>query len=195
MNRGDPVLHLIVGPNGAGKSTLFRLVVEPETVLPFVNADEIAAATWPDDAEARSYDAARIAEEQRAGLISDRRSFAAETVFSHPSKIELLRDARNAGYVVVLHVILVPEDVAVGRVAERVEHGLGHAVPVNKIRERFGRLWANIVTALPFTNTAFVYDNSSADTPFRVVATFRGGSLVGPADWPAWAPQALHSLG
>ncbi|MBA2607596.1 MAG: zeta toxin family protein [Actinobacteria bacterium] len=191
---GDPVLHLIVGANGAGKSTFFRFVVEPETALPFVNADEIAAANWPGDTQARSYDAARLAAEEHAAFIAERRSFAAETVFSHPSKIELVRDARSAGYVVVLHVVLVPEAVAVGRVAERVAHGLGHPVPEHKIRERFARLWDNVVAAVPLTNSAFVYDNSSVDTPYRIVATFRAGRLVGAAAWPRWAPDALRSL-
>ncbi len=188
MKTGDPVLHLIVGPNGAGKSTLFRLVIAPNTGLPFVNADDIAATRWPDDAEARSYDAARIADEERATLIAERRSFAAETVFSHASKLDLIRQARQEGYVVVLHVVLVPEDVAVGRVAERVEHGTGHTVPEEKIRSRYARLWELVASAISLVHAAFVYDNSDVDRPFRTVGVFRDGHLVETTAWPAWAP-------
>jgi predicted ABC-type ATPase len=190
----DPTLHVVVGPNGAGKSTLFRYVIEPVTGFPFVNADVIAAQRWPADAEARSYEAARIADDERAALTAARRSFATETVFSHESKLDLLRDASRAGYVVVLHVVLVPEDVAVARVAERVAHGLGHTVPEDKIRARYQRLWTHVAAAIRMTSSAFVYDNTDIDRPFRIVATFRNGQLVESTGWPTWAPAPLVDL-
>lgn len=47
----------------------------------------------------------------------DRRaSFVTETVCSHPSKVELVADAISAGYVVHLHVMLVPVELSVRRV-------------------------------------------------------------------------------
>ncbi len=111
-------LDLVVGPNGAGKSTFVRLTLAP--VLPrssFVNADLIAAQRWPDDAEAHAYDAARIAAATRQALLARRAPFIAETVFSHSSKLDLLRAAQSAGYYTALHVVLVPEELAVARVA------------------------------------------------------------------------------
>ncbi len=186
----DPVLHLIVGPNGAGKSSLFGLVLEPITDLPFVNADLIAAERWPNEAEARAYEAAGIAAATRAQLIAERRSFAAETVFSHPSKLELLNAARTAGYVITLHVVAVSEDLAVARVANRVDVG-GHSVPEEKVRERFARLWPLVVQAIALVDEALVYDNSGATQPFRVVARFRLGRLVSTPAWPPWAPAEL----
>ena len=195
MTTGDPALHVLVGSNGAGKSTMFRLVIEPETGLPFVNADDIAAARWPDDAEARSYDAAAIAEAQRRELITERRSFAFETVFSHPSKVAFLRDARRAGYVITLHAVLVPEELSVARVENRVAQGVGHAVPEQKIRERYHRLWDHVADAVSSVQTAFAYDNSSIDRPFQLVATFRGGRIVGSAAWPKWTPAPLTNFG
>ncbi len=39
--------------------------------------------------------------------------FIAETVFSHPSKLDLIDHAYAAGFTVFLHVMLVPEDLAV----------------------------------------------------------------------------------
>lgn len=56
-----------------------------------------------------AYDAARIAPDTRAKLIEASRSFIAETVFSHPSKLDLIRTANDAGYVVAAHVMLIPE--------------------------------------------------------------------------------------
>jgi predicted ABC-type ATPase len=67
-----------------------------------------------------------------------RRSFVSETVFSHPSELDLLRTAGVAGYRRYLYVILKPEELAVQRVLVRVETG-GHAVPEEKLRARFRR--------------------------------------------------------
>ncbi len=93
-----PVLHLIVGPNGAGKTTFYDEILGPATRLPFINADLIAQQRWPNDTGARAYEAAREAAALRQSAIEDRRSFIAETVFSHPSKLDLLRSAGAAGY-------------------------------------------------------------------------------------------------
>ena len=135
-------LDLVVGPNGAGKTTFTRKILLP--ALPpgtaFVNADEIASTRWPEDAEARSYDAAQVAAATRVALIASRRPFVAETVFSHPSKLDLVNHARSEGFTVALHVLLVPEDLTVERVRRRVAAG-GHSVPEQKIRERYHRLW------------------------------------------------------
>ena len=95
MNR----LDLVVGPNGAGKSTFVELTLAP--LLPgsvFVNADEIAKRDGPMTRASHAYDAARMAADARARLIELGRSFIAETVFSHPSKLELIDAAHAAGY-------------------------------------------------------------------------------------------------
>lgn len=93
-----------------------------------------------------------------------------------------------------LHVILVPEDTTVARVSHRVARG-GHAVPEEKIRERYKRLWILVAQARGLAERTRFYDNSSARTPFRMVATYEHGALVGAAAWPAWAPAELTSTG
>lgn len=118
-----PLLSVVAGPNGSGKSTFVHAVLGPATGLPFINADEIAAAQWPGDEEGHAYDASRAASAVRANAITDRRSFITETVFSHPSKVALVKQATRAGYRVELHVMLIPEDVTVARVAYRVSAG------------------------------------------------------------------------
>ena len=94
-------------------------------------------------------------------LITRGRSFIAETVFSHPSKLELLTEAQAAGYIVAVHAVLIPEDLAVQRVAYRVRAG-GHSVPEDKIRERHRRLWSLVAAALARGDISTVYDNSRA---------------------------------
>lgn len=185
-------LDVVVGPNGAGKSTFIALTLAP--LLPgsvVVNADEIARQRWPQDPASHAYDAAKVAADTRAKLIDLGRSFIAETVFSHPSKLDLLHAARRAGFTVVLHVLLIPEDLAVERVRHRVRAG-GHDVPETKIRERHHRLWTPVAEAMTLADLATGYDNSQLRGP-RVVARLSGGLTVGAVDWPAWAPETLRS--
>lgn len=186
-----PLLHLLAGPNGAGKSSYVRDVLAPATSLPFINADEVGAERWPDAQAEHAYEAAQIAEAQRRDRMADRRSFISETVFSHPSKVQLVSDAAAAGYLVHLHVIMVPVALSVQRVAERVRRG-GHAVPEPKIRERYDRLWGHLAAAIQIVDVAEVLDNSSARKPFRPCARFAHGALDGTPSWPVWAPPALR---
>jgi predicted ABC-type ATPase len=189
----DPVAHLLAGPNGSGKSTLWTYILEPELHLEFVNADVIAEERWADDPASHAYDAAEIAAARRQELIAARRSFATETVFSHESKIKLVSAAVEAGYLVTLHILAVPEGLAVGRVENRVENG-GHAVPEDKVRGRYRRLWAHVAEAVALAEHSRVYDNTKAAAPFQVVAEFERGALLW-SDWPAWMPEELSSLG
>ena len=122
-------IDLVVGPNGAGKSTFVALTLAP---LPpgsvVVNADEIAKQRWPDAVASHAYDAAQVAAATRSKLIELRRPFIAETVFSHRSELDLIRAASDVGYTVVLHVLLVPEELAVERVKQRVQAGVARSL-------------------------------------------------------------------
>ncbi|OBE97086.1 zeta toxin family protein [Mycobacterium sp. 852002-10029_SCH5224772] len=185
-------LDLVVGPNGAGKSTLIAFTLAP--LLPgslVVNADEIARQRWPEDPTAHAYDAAHVAAGTRAKLIDLGRSFIAETVFSHPSKLDLIHAARRAGFTVVVHALIIPEDLAVERVRHRVRAG-GHDVPETKIRERHRRLWTPVTEAVALSDIATVYDNSRLRGP-RIVARLSGGLTVGSPEWPAFTPEHLRS--
>jgi predicted ABC-type ATPase len=183
-------LDLVVGPNGAGKSTFVELVLAPlRPGATFVNADVIAAQRWPDDPQGHSYEAAQVAAKTRARLLELGEPFMAEMVFSHPSKLELLDLAVAAGYTVALHAVMVPESLAVQRVAHRVASG-GHDVPEDKIRQRYQRLWPLVADAIGRTDTARVWDNSRRDGPVEV-ALFAHGMPVGPCTWPPWTPLPL----
>ena len=185
-------LDLVVGPNGAGKSTFVELTLSP--LLPgsgFVNADEIARQRWPDGPVWHAYEATRVAAETRAKLIELGASFIAETVFSHPSKLELIDAARAADYTFVVHVLLIPEELAVERVRHRVNAG-GHDVPENKIRERYQRLWGLVAAAITRCDSTTVYDNSGLKGP-HIVAQMNDGFAIGSPAWPAWTPDPLRS--
>jgi len=89
-------------------------------------------------------------------------------------------------------VLLVPEELAVARVAFRVRAG-GHAVPEQKVRERYGRLWANVARAVPLAHTAIFYDTSRHDRS-RIVAQLIAGVPTGAARGPEWTPRPLRAL-
>lgn len=189
---GAQSLVVVVGPNGAGK-TLLAGRFSAESRLEFVNADLIAAERWPGDEESRAYEAASVAADRRFELIAAGRSFVAETVFSHPSKVDFVRAALEVGYTVGMHIVMVPEDLAVLRVRTRVRSG-GHSVPEEKIRGRYRRLWGLVAEAAGLCDEAFFYDNTSARNPFRLVAELDRGVPVGIPAWPIWVPPEMEAL-
>lgn len=188
-----PVLHLLAGPNAAGKTTLYERVIGPATRLPFINPDQIAKARWPGDEERQAYQASRLAAQTRDAAIAERKSFVAETVFSHSSKLDLIRRAKSAGYLVILQVVMIPEELAVARVHLRADQG-GHSVPVEKVRGRYRRLRKHLKQAIPLADETFIYDNTRARHPFRIVAHYLADNPAGTPDWPRWSPLGAADI-
>ena len=184
-------LWLLAGGNGAGKSSFYRTRLQP-LGMPFVNADIIAGELYPDAPEAHSYDAAKIAEEIRYGLLREGRSFCFETVFSHPSKIDFVAHAKTLGYQVILVFIhLESAELNKARISQRLESG-GHHVPDEKVEQRIPRLLKHIKTVIPLCDQVHVLDNSSAKNPFKPVMVIRDGNIeVQQSTVPGWAEEFL----
>lgn len=179
MSVGDRVLVVVAGPNGAGKTTFVETFLDSLGILT-VNPDAIARALFPTSPEDAAYAAAQAADAVRADLLDRGVSFCTETVFSDPkgSKLAFLKDARKRGYVVVLIFIgLESSALSAARVQQRTEHG-GHDVPDEKIVSRFPRVLSNLKKALTIVDHAFLFDNSSADEPYRFVAELQGGRIT-----------------
>lgn len=175
----DRVIVVVAGPNGAGKTTFVETFLQ-SLGLRVVNPDAIARAMFPDAPGEVAYEAARAADAVRRDLVAREVSFCMETVLSDSegAKLAFLRDARARGYIVVLVFIgLESSELAIGRVIERTEQG-GHDVPDDKIVARFPRTLANLRVALTFVDHAFLFDNSSAEAPYRFVAEMRAGRVV-----------------
>lgn len=195
MNPDQPLLVLFCGPNGAGKSTLRGLTLK-DLPIPFINADEIAVKRFgAEQAEVRSYEAALLAESERQRLLAERLSFSFETVLSDPygAKVAFLRGAKEVGYYVVAHFVgLDSSERSRARVIQRVQAG-GHDVPDEKIESRYPRVIENLRRLLDVPDELVIYDNSSADAPYRVLAVLERGQLLSlTADIPAWlAPLDL----
>lgn len=173
-----PSLVLLAGPNGAGKSTLYQTRVAPSFAGPFINADVIQRDELGDRSMAASYRAAEIAQTRRSEMLDAGRSFATETVFSHPSKLEIIEGARARGFIViVMHVGVDSPDLSVARVRGRTLEG-GHDVPEDKIRARFDRGQPLIRSAILRADRGMVFDNSKLNTPPQQVLVFAAGRLV-----------------
>ncbi len=189
-----PVAWLIVGINGAGKTTFYERFLRPKLAAEFVNADEIARERFAEKAAAHAYEAGRIAARRREELRHARVSFVTETVFSHPSKLELIRELKASGYRVMLIYVHVPLPLAAKRVGTRVALG-GHDVPAETIRKRYTRVIANLLAAIPIVDRAYLYDNARADRLHRHVMTFADGRLTRIAeDRPRWVGQLFPPL-
>lgn len=179
-----PIVLAIVGPNGSGKSSIAnllnltnvhvgdprfkgRIVIDEETdevLAPIVNPDEIAKRIQRDRPEI-SWDecnrlAAEEAGEMREMLLEAGFDFVFETVGSHPSKVQFLKDAKALGYcVAVLFVTTEDAEINVGRVKERHQQG-GHDVPVDKVRARYGRCMALLPQYYNVADYLVIFDNS-----------------------------------
>ncbi len=185
-------LWLLVGGNGAGKSTFYERMLAPRGIR-LVNADRIARALAPAAPEAASYEAARIAGRIRERLLAAQVSFCFETVFSHPSEIDFVAEARALGYEIILVFIhLDSPDLHAARVAQRVAAG-GHGVPEAKTRSRLPRTVQYVEQVLPLVDEAHLVDNSSAENPFVRVAALGDGALrVEVEPLPDWAAAMLR---
>lgn len=122
-----------------------------------------------------SYVASLIADYLVHKLFLSRQSFCFETVMSHESKIDILRQAAKYGYRTYLYFVFT-EDPALNklRVLQRVRLG-GHAVPDEKIFQRFYRSIRLLPKALRHAERSYLIDNS---VRFETVAIKENGRLV-----------------
>ncbi len=185
--RNKPILYLIAGPNGAGKSTLYEQVLKLKVQAPFINADIIQKTELSDQSMAGAYAAAKLAAKRRAKCLEEHRSFVTESTFSHPSKLDLLQQARAVGFIImVFHVGVAAADLSVRRVALRVTEG-GHNVPEAKIRDRFARNKVLIRQAVLQADLGLVYDNSQLNRKPVLLFSFQRGQLSQRVASTPWA--------
>ena len=197
MAAEKPVLILICGINGAGKTTFYYEQVKPlldqsGRDYPFVNADEMEAAKFPNEVGKHSLEIGKLAAEIRGQYIKAGQSFITETVFSHESKNQLVEDAQKAGFEVILnHIHVSSAELAYKRVRDRVGSG-GHDVHKDKIFSRYDRIGGNIQKASMVADRTYVWDNSRqsghSGVIYRFVMTMAKGKITKLANpIPDWA--------
>jgi len=157
MSGKKPLCIMIAGPNGSGKSSATNNYKSRNPDFPslYINADDIKSQHSLTDRDAQAK-----ADEMRYNALSNGVPFAFETVMSHPSKIDLLRHAKENGYETrLLFITTQSPEINKGRVADRVAKG-GHNVPEDKIEPRYDRSMALLPLALRYADKAEVYNNS-----------------------------------
>jgi predicted ABC-type ATPase len=155
-------LIAVVGPNGSGKSSLVY-GANIDRAFTFINPDDIARRDFVDVADAveRNKLAWNRCNELRAELVENGVSFGFETVGSHPSRVELLRKAKQLGYTVTLLFVATENpEVNIRRIADRVAKG-GHAVPDDRVKERYVRTLRLLPEYFDVADLASIWDNTN----------------------------------
>ncbi|NHB58954.1 zeta toxin [Acinetobacter sp. 194] len=143
--------------------------------LPVIQPDG-AIAFQPSEID--SYLAARIIDFIRFEFLALNISFTFETVMSHISKVEFLKQAQEQGFRTYLYyVATVDPDINIARVQYRVDMG-GHPVAEHKIRERYTRSLDLLMSAVEYANRAYIFDNSSNGQMASFIAEIEEGERL-----------------
>ncbi|MBR6858143.1 MAG: AAA family ATPase [Bacteroidales bacterium] len=163
-------MYIISGCNGSGKTTAsYTLLPELLDCSEFVNSDEFAKSLAPFHPETAYITASRYMLKKLRYLFTRREDFCIETTLATRSLLKMVRMAQDQGYfVTVVYLWLNDPEIAIRRVAARVEAG-GHDVPPDVIRRRyFTGLEYFFNLYLPVCDKWMLVDNSEAD--FRIIA-------------------------
>jgi predicted ABC-type ATPase len=137
-------------------------------------------------ADVNSYLASVTADFIRRELLGQGASFTFETVMSSPDKVAFMREAQAQGYRTYLYFVATGDPtINIERVRLRVSEG-GHAVPDDKVVQRYHRSIELLDEACGAANRAYIFDNSGAAHELIAEVT-NGESLeVRTAAMPAW---------
>jgi predicted ABC-type ATPase len=134
-----------------------------------------------------------LADFLRKKLLKERRKFSFETVFSHPSKLDLMYEARDAGYKVYLYFVSTNSlYINKERVSLRVKKG-GHFVSPDKIESRYYRSLKLLFDAAQISYQTFFFDNSKDKpilfTHFKQINGIKTWEKVNEKNVPEWFIQ------
>lgn len=121
-----PNLLVLAGPNGSGKTTFASQLLAHDwgRNCISINADELANQLGGWNNPGCIQQAQIMVRDQLAQALQQKQDILYETVFSHPSKLELIRQARALGYFVRLFFICTESPrVNIERVANRFACG------------------------------------------------------------------------
>ena len=133
-----------------------------------------------------------IADFLRKKLLEERKKFSFETVFSHESKLDIMRKAVLAGYKVYLYFVSTETpEINKDRVKTRKLQG-GHDVDSDTIERRYYRSLNLLYNASQMAYQSFFFDNSKDGKDSKMFAHFKNikGTKIWdkiiPKDIPGW---------
>lgn len=133
-----------------------------------------------------------IADFLRKKLLEEKKRFSFETVFSHPSKLDIMKEAKKNGYKVYLYFVSTESPVINKlRVISRKKQG-GHDVPADLIESRYYRSLDLLYEACQVAYQVYFFDNSIDGRASGMFAHFKNEN--GKKHWdiieskkvPAW---------
>jgi predicted ABC-type ATPase len=108
-----------------------------------------------------------IAEFLRVKLLDRKSSFSFETVFSHPSKLEFIKLAKEKGYKIYLYFIATESSqINISRVNARSKDK-GHDVPTDKIIKRYSNSLNLLFDACQLADNTYFFDNSEENPEYK----------------------------
>lgn len=141
-----------------------------------------------------AYAISALADYVRTGLIEAAEDLSFETVLCHPSKLALLRLAKEKGYHIYLYyVCVVSPIICEQRVAVRVKQG-GLDVPENKISERYERSLALLQEAVALSDKAYLFDNTYSGASLKLEITQASTVVPHETQLPDWLTRSLPEL-
>lgn len=174
-----PFAICYAGPYGSGKTSILEAIkvtglqaLDDFFPMPdhFLNPDKIAKELPGPFVTQKERNQAAFHKgiELREAAIEQGLSFAYETVFSHPSRVNEFLRLKQKGYRILM-VFIATNDVEINvrRVLQRVETQTttGHYVDPDTVRDRYGRVMNLLPTAAEFADAVFIYDNSNEFAP------------------------------
>ena len=198
LNKEICAKHKTACPFSCEQMTLIRFIKEstyPEKYkAPFLNSEiqiKDDDYIYCSPGSINSYTSAMIADFFKQEYLNHRVSFSFETVFSHPAKIEILKQAQNSRYRTYMYFVATETpEINIERIQLRVKQN-GHDVPADKTRARFHRCLAQIKSALPFLNRAYFFDNTLESTRFLAEYNRETGLIFYTSDLPLWFRKSV----
>jgi len=138
-----------------------------------------------------SYLSAILTDFLRQKLIGAGRSFTFETVMSSADKVRTLQQAQDAGFRNYLYYVATEDPlINISRIRHRVRMG-GHAVPDDKVVDRYYRSLDLLLDAIRLTNRAYIFDNSG-ETKIWIAEITAGRDIELKTDLiPQWFSRAV----
>jgi predicted ABC-type ATPase len=185
-----PTLTFIAGANGSGKTTLTRWNSDLFREIPLLDPDAVANTLQATVSEFLPMAAARHVLKTARKHLEQCESFAIETTLSGKNYLQMMGDARNRGFEILLVYIGTADvEINLARIRNRVLAG-GHDVPEQDVRRRYRRSFENLPMAIKRADHAILFDNST-ENGYRLLAILSSVENQWFEPKPAWVTFAI----